>query len=217
MVTPPGVPDETVKDMKPSFKSRYGKRWKEVLYATLWKHKGSYAEETQLDETRGWLEKCPCGSGEPADLRYDARGIPLGYMCSKCEKKKLSGYRPDVLTDPNYWHDEPIDNEETGLHRQDMIFDEIREHIVKHGSGYRLLSHKGKNLGTFKTRAAAAKHEGEVEYFKHHEETQLDEAKKKPVSWNPPEVQAKAAKFKKEQRMFDKAKREINRLKRQGK
>ena len=43
----------------------------------------------------------------------------------------------------------------------------VDEHIVKHGSGYRLLSHKGKNLGTFKSKAAAAKHEGEVEYFKH--------------------------------------------------
>jgi hypothetical protein len=45
---------------------------------------------------------------------------------------------------------------------------EVDEHIVKHGSGYRLLSHKGKNLGTFKSKAAAAKHEGEVEYFKSH-------------------------------------------------
>ena len=51
----------------------------------------------------------------------------------------------------------------------DILDDEnIQEHIVKHGSGYRLLSHKGKNLGDFKTRAAAAKHEGEVEYFKKH-------------------------------------------------
>ena len=49
------------------------------------------------------------------------------------------------------------------------------EHIVKHGSGYRLLSHKGKNLGTFKSRAAAAKHEGEVEYFKHHSEETVNE------------------------------------------
>ena len=48
---------------------------------------------------------------------------------------------------------------------------EIAEHIVKHGSGYRLLSHKGKNLGTFKSKAAAAKHEGEVEYFKHAKES----------------------------------------------
>jgi hypothetical protein len=43
----------------------------------------------------------------------------------------------------------------------------LLEHIVKHGSGYRLLSHKGKNLGTFPTKAGAEKHEREVQYFKH--------------------------------------------------
>lgn len=32
---------------------------------------------------------------------------------------------------------------------------------------YRLYSKKGKNLGTFDTRAAAEKHEQEVNYFKH--------------------------------------------------
>ena len=37
-VTPPGIPDQDVKDMKPSFKKQYGDRWKSVLYATLWKH-----------------------------------------------------------------------------------------------------------------------------------------------------------------------------------
>jgi hypothetical protein len=44
----------------------------------------------------------------------------------------------------------------------------ISEHIVKHGSQYRLLSkHGNKNLGTFPTKAAAQKHEREVQYFKH--------------------------------------------------
>ena len=53
----------------------------------------------------------------------------------------------------------------------------IDEHIVKIGSKYRLLSHKGKNLGTFDSHAAAAKHEGEVEWFKHNKEEveQIDE------------------------------------------
>lgn len=41
------------------------------------------------------------------------------------------------------------------------------EHIVRHGSGYRLLSHSGKNLGTYPTRGGAEKREREVEYFKH--------------------------------------------------
>jgi hypothetical protein len=40
---------------------------------------------------------------------YDARGIELARVCDKCKAIKLAGYRPDVLTDPNYWHDEPID------------------------------------------------------------------------------------------------------------
>lgn len=43
----------------------------------------------------------------------------------------------------------------------------MREHIERLSDGkYRLLSHDGKNLGTFDSHAAAAKHEGEVEYFK---------------------------------------------------
>jgi hypothetical protein len=53
------------------------------------------------------------------------------------------------------------------------LYDAVRkgmliEHIVKHGSGYRILSKKtGKNMGTFPTKAAAEKHEREIQYFKH--------------------------------------------------
>lgn len=44
-----------------------------------------------------------------------------------------------------------------------------RKHIVKLGPDkYRLYSKEGKNLGTFGSHAAAAKHEGQVEYFKGH-------------------------------------------------
>ena len=42
---------------------------------------------------------------------YDARGIELCRVCDKCRKKKLARYRPDVLSDPNYWADEPIEEE----------------------------------------------------------------------------------------------------------
>jgi 8-oxo-dGTP pyrophosphatase MutT (NUDIX family) len=45
----------------------------------------------------------------------------------------------------------------------------IKDHIVKLKNGkYRLLSHTGKNLGTFNSHEEAAKHEGEVEWFKAH-------------------------------------------------
>lgn len=40
---------------------------------------------------------------------YDARGIYLCRVCRFCVKQKLSRYRPDVLSDPNYWADEPIE------------------------------------------------------------------------------------------------------------
>lgn len=58
------------------------------------------------------LRPCHCGSGLERSAEYDARGIFLTYVCEKCRKEKLSHFRPDVLTDPNYWHDEPIDEDE---------------------------------------------------------------------------------------------------------
>jgi hypothetical protein len=43
---------------------------------------------------------------------YDARGIPLCRVCQRCEAEKLKAYRPDVLDNPNYEADEPIEPEE---------------------------------------------------------------------------------------------------------
>jgi len=50
----------------------------------------------------------------------------------------------------------------------------INEHIVKSGSGYKLLSTKsGKNLGTASSLAGIKKRERQVQFFKHqHEENQ---------------------------------------------
>ena len=41
----------------------------------------------------------------------DARGIPLCKVCDDCVDERLEGYRPDVLEDPSYWADEPIEPE----------------------------------------------------------------------------------------------------------
>jgi len=54
------------------------------------------------------LSTCPCGSGHIPHWLYDARGIPLARVCDTCEAEKLAKYRPDVLTDPDYWHDEEL-------------------------------------------------------------------------------------------------------------
>jgi hypothetical protein len=39
----------------------------------------------------------------------DARGIPLARVCGECESRKLARYRPEVLSDPSYGADEPIE------------------------------------------------------------------------------------------------------------
>jgi len=52
---------------------------------------------------------CPAQSGLETSPNYDARGIFLTYTCDRCHAEKMRKYRPDVLTDPNYYADEPID------------------------------------------------------------------------------------------------------------
>ena len=44
------------------------------------------------------IKECNCGSGEFPREVYDAQGIYLTIVCSKCEKEKLSRYRPEILT-----------------------------------------------------------------------------------------------------------------------
>jgi hypothetical protein len=56
--------------------------------------------------------KCNCGSGLDSKWKLDARGIPLAKVCPKCEKDKLKGFRRDVLLDPNYKTNEPIEPDE---------------------------------------------------------------------------------------------------------
>ncbi len=57
------------------------------------------------------LQQCPCGSGEYPDAQYDARNIFLCYTCDKCEKEKLSHYRPEVLANSQYEADEQIEED----------------------------------------------------------------------------------------------------------
>jgi hypothetical protein len=65
--------------------------------------------QMEKNEVENATRSCSCGSGEERWPEYDARGIFLTYACDKCRREKLSGFRPDVLSDPHYWHDEPID------------------------------------------------------------------------------------------------------------
>lgn len=55
------------------------------------------------------IHPCTCGSGEESEEVHDARGIYLCRVCSKCREGKLAKFRKDVLHDPDYWCDEPIE------------------------------------------------------------------------------------------------------------
>lgn len=41
---------------------------------------------------------CTCGSGHTSWREYDAQGICLCRVCSKCVDERLSKYRPETLT-----------------------------------------------------------------------------------------------------------------------
>jgi len=58
------------------------------------------------------VKLCNCGSGLARHELTDARGIFCAYVCSTCESKVRARYRPDIFTDSNYWHDEPIEEDE---------------------------------------------------------------------------------------------------------
>jgi hypothetical protein len=57
------------------------------------------------------LFRCPCGSELHSVWQYDARGIECCRTCPECYDRKMSRYRPEVLTDPDYEADEPIEEE----------------------------------------------------------------------------------------------------------
>jgi len=40
---------------------------------------------------------------------YDAKGIEVGRVCSKCEARVKVRYRPEVTTDANYDHCEELE------------------------------------------------------------------------------------------------------------
>ena len=51
-------------------------------------------------------------TGEYMYLLSDARGMPVANVCSRCEDEVRKLYRLDIFTDSDYWHDEPIYEED---------------------------------------------------------------------------------------------------------
>lgn len=49
--------------------------------------------------------------GDGSWWENDARGIPLARVCAECREEKLAQFRPEVLSNPNYETNEPIEPE----------------------------------------------------------------------------------------------------------
>lgn len=55
---------------------------------------------------------CNCGSDLESETISDARGIYIGRMCRECRAQCLAGFRPEILNDPGYKVEEPIERED---------------------------------------------------------------------------------------------------------
>ena len=56
------------------------------------------------------VNTCPCGSGRGRRELRDARGIFCAFVCGRCEADRRAAFRPEIFADPNYDHDEPIED-----------------------------------------------------------------------------------------------------------
>ncbi len=73
---------------------------------------GRYHEIGCTDVYCWWTARtCPCESGEVRYELRDARDIFCSYVCSKCEDKVKSKYRPEIFTNNNYSSEEQIEEE----------------------------------------------------------------------------------------------------------
>ena len=54
---------------------------------------------------------CDCGSGEYPYAIIDAQGIYVCRACYVCEDRKISGYRSEIFTNPNYATTERIEED----------------------------------------------------------------------------------------------------------
>ena len=119
-----------------------------------------YKHDTPGETHEAW-ERNPncqqCGYKlSPAELKRGDR------VCGACVKKNKG----------TVWGNDSDDDYEEQMDLVPMR--SVNEHIVKVKGGYRLVSKKtGKNLGTYPTKAGAAKRERQVQYFKHHEDTSM--------------------------------------------
>jgi hypothetical protein len=137
---------------------------------------GEYVTEAKLHSVGSdWIPDLRKGYDEKASV-IDGTLYRKGRWVQVWWTKDNAGRPMNGISGRESWESPDLANAIENFKAMKKRWNELDEHIVKHGSGYRLVSHKGKNLGDFDSKAAAAKHEGEVEYFKKHEDVAYGKA-----------------------------------------
>lgn len=72
---------------------------------------GSACRCAECEQERRTCQRCERVRDDLED-HCDARGIYITRCCAECWKEVRKGYRPEVLEDPGYECDEPIEPED---------------------------------------------------------------------------------------------------------
>lgn len=103
------------------------------------------------------------------ELLSNGHGWAIDHIAtSKDDIEEVGGFlMNDIQQNDDAYNSQHPNFVPVSFNNHDEMKNFIREIIRKVKGGYRLYSHKGKNLGTFDTLNGAKKHEREVNYFKH--------------------------------------------------
>ena len=86
--------------------------------------------------------ECRCGSGLTHHALYDARGIFVSYVCTKCEPSVRDRYRADIFTDADYWTDEEVEGDPVA----DPWLCDHKHDLVAIGNGFHRCIHCGEKF-----------------------------------------------------------------------
>jgi Family of unknown function (DUF5824) len=128
------------------------------------KHSEKHVDKSELNENGGL--KAPNKAYLEMSKRVDMVSLPgkaTVNIKAYCDNDNVKDFVTERMCCA-YWDGEGTKREYKGKPNNP----ELKEHIIKVGKKYRLVSKEtGKNLGTYPTKAGAEKRERQVQYFKH--------------------------------------------------
>jgi len=178
---------QKVKEMQASLPLSETKNYWKKLQEERNKKLSSLVNELETTVTEGEVVQFPGGqrleqakrllAGLDRLRKSNLRDPQLGQALSEIRSHlQTLGYRIRGDGSDDYLiHTETNTRWKLDQNLQPMVDGNVKETIRKVKGGYRLVSHTGKNLGTYPSHAGAEKRERQVQYFKHANEEQVNE------------------------------------------